>query len=676
MNENLLEFEQPLWWIVPALLIAAGLSFLLYSKKNVPWGKNQNLLLGFLRFSALLLVLLLLLEPIIRHVVRTPERPLVVLALDNSASVAAVHSAEEQAAFLENLTLLANDLAEDKDYEVVLRPFVGQMDSLLFNAPVTDISAVIRSLENEYSGRNLAALALVTDGIFNRGVSPAYLPYTFPVYTLGLGDTIPQRDVSISDVRHNTVAFRGNSFPILANISQKGFAGSRVDVRLSENGQTLESRSITLNEADQEVQFLISSDAVGLRHYTVQVTEMSGEITFANNRYEVFIDILESKKQVRIAAASPHPDIRAIRQALESTGNYEVTVDIPALKKPEKMPANFDVQILFDGQAPVSGRSGIWRINTSQMGAHLKDAGFISVNVQGRPDQVIPAYNTGFSKFSLSTEPERMGNYSPLSVPFGEYTLTGPYEVLLYQQVGSVRTDKPLLAVLDDGSSRSAVSVAGGFWQWPLQEHARYGDDVLFAELVQKLVQYLSVTDQKKQFKVTRGRDVFTEGDVVHFDVEIFDDIYQPLEGQPYSIRITDEQDEVRTYEFVYGTESRTARTTRLPSGKYAYEARTTIGDKTLTERGELLVNALQLELRNLTADHQVLKQVSGKSDGRYFHLSEMEAFANTLRQSEFSGILHSHSERQPVNHLVWMLLLITALLTAEWVLRKIWGAF
>src|SRR5690606_28939610 len=60
-----------------------------------------------------------------------------------------------------------------------------------------------------------------------------------------------------------------------------------------------------------------------------------GEANTVNNRRDVFIEVVDEQKHILIAGAAPHPDIKAIREALRGLDNYKITVrvnnDFPSL---------------------------------------------------------------------------------------------------------------------------------------------------------------------------------------------------------------------------------------------------------------------------------------------------------------------------------------------------------
>src|SRR6185436_8609107 len=99
-----------------------------------------------------------------------------------------------------------------------------------FNHPVSDINSVLRQIEAEYDGRNLASVVLVSDGIYNTGVSPLYSVFKTPIYTVGLGDTIQKKDLILNQVHYNKVAYQGNKFPIQAEVLVHALPNQNISV--------------------------------------------------------------------------------------------------------------------------------------------------------------------------------------------------------------------------------------------------------------------------------------------------------------------------------------------------------------------------------------------------------------------------------------------------------------
>ena len=74
------------------------------------------------------------------------------------------------------------------------------LDSFHFQEKATNYSSFFQQLSDVYSHRNVAAVVLASDGLYNQGSNPLYVDYPFqaPLYTIALGDTMPQKDVRIN----------------------------------------------------------------------------------------------------------------------------------------------------------------------------------------------------------------------------------------------------------------------------------------------------------------------------------------------------------------------------------------------------------------------------------------------------------------------------------------------
>ena len=88
-NQIRVVFEHSLWWLLPAILISSAAAFFKYKKltglPDIPQG--VAVLLSALRFLILLFLSGLILNPALSLLKRTKEKPVLVLAQDNSESL-------------------------------------------------------------------------------------------------------------------------------------------------------------------------------------------------------------------------------------------------------------------------------------------------------------------------------------------------------------------------------------------------------------------------------------------------------------------------------------------------------------------------------------------------------------------------------------------------------------
>ncbi|WP_421872844.1 hypothetical protein [Marinoscillum sp.] len=679
MENSWYSFDISPLWVVLALVAALAVSLLLYSRKKMPWSKSMNVLLGFLRFSAIFLTILLLINPLVELNQNSTNEPIIVLALDNSESVTLRESGTSLPAYNQWLKNTKTSLLDD--YEVAVEGLSS--DTISATDKTTNLSRLLKSLETKYEEANVGAVILASDGIVNNGQSPDYLNYKFPIYTVGLGDTIPPKDVVIQNVRNNKVAYQGNKFPIMVQLYQKGFQDQSLEVKLLENGQQIANQSISLTQATHQVDFLIEAKNAGLRRFTIQLNQLDDESSYENNQTDVYVDVIEGKDKILLLAPAPHPDLRAIRSVLEETENYETTLYIPGINEAPKED-KFD--LIIEHQA-FSGRkykefqsAGRWYImgNQSQIRRLPEAISFLSIDMKGNQrDQVRGSYNKAFTKFKLNDELiSRSANYPPIEAPFGEYTVQGPTEVLLYQQVGSITTGRPLMIFSDNGSSKTALLTGEGIWQWKLQEAGQHEESRLFDELVLKTVQYLSIKVNKDRFVVKPRESNYQIGDRVIIDTEVYNEIYERTYGNTINLTITDQSGNINTYELVDNPANSSFAIGSMEPGVYTFRATTTLAGKTFTEQGSFAVRNIQLEGINLTADHNMLRRLSQQSGGAYYPIEETDALLQQLENQDFPSVISTEKNSFPLIQSLWIVLLIFILLTIEWFLRKYLGAY
>ncbi|MFI5158880.1 MAG: hypothetical protein ACHQF4_08435 [Sphingobacteriales bacterium] len=109
-----------------------------------------------------------------------------------------------------------------------------------------------------------------------------------------------------------------------------------------------------------------------------------------------------------------------------------------------------------------------------------------------------------------------------------------------------------------------------------------------------------------------------------------------------------------------------------LPVDEYSYMARTKLGNKTFTANGQLTVKALNLETRQSAANHQLLNAIAKQSGGQMLLPSQMDKLAGLIRKNDnIKTIVYEAKHYDDLVDIKWVFILILALLSAEWFMRK-----
>ncbi|UZR96037.1 VWA domain-containing protein [Chondrinema litorale] len=698
MSQILTEYSP--WFIIICALAGLFYSWLLY-KKDSPWSTKTNLMLASFRFLLVFIICLILLGPYVKQVKNFYEKPVVVLAVDNSQSIPLVTDSVKLQETVKQLDALSTKLGEN-EYDVEIHALnddqqEGSLDALKFDSRNTDLSKLLKDISVSYESKNLAGVILLSDGIYNQGISPEYAPYSMPVFSVGIGDTMPQVDLNLKTVFANKIAYLGNKFPLVAEVANSGFAGKSANVILKQQGKELDRQKVDFSSDNgiQNVDFLAEGKEEGMQHYVIEVQPLDGEFTLQNNVKNIYIDVLDSKEKILVVAASPHPDIKAIRSIVEGNENYEFEIYIPGLSpeadKNFKPDEKYDLVIFH--QVPnfrnigsnilkefQDRRVATWFIlgNQTDVSYFNQANQALSIITTGRQtDRVTPDYNAGFSKFTFDNEKKAiLAKSPPVTVPFGNFELAGNSEVILYQKVGSIVTDKPMLVVNEQEGVKSAVLLGEGIWQWKLQEFASNKNNEAFDDMISKLIQYLSTKEDKRKFRVYPSSNELFDSETVFFETEVYNDIYEKISGQKIDLQITNEDGETKSYNYVNNNTSFRYAVNGLEHGIYKYQASTVLEGKTEVSSGEFTIKKLEIEAVNTTANFNLLRNLAKQSGGQFYNVSEIDQMGDDLVAKDYHDVIHSQEEFQEILNIEWILAIILLLATVEWVIRKVKGAY
>ncbi|MFN8888110.1 MAG: VWA domain-containing protein [Cyclobacteriaceae bacterium] len=688
-----LQFESSPYFILICLLLGIAYAYVLYQSKH-PWSQSINRVLFVLRAVMVSLLAFLLLGPIVKLTNNVFEKPAVVFLIDNSASMKEVGDSTQRLALIKELQQASKEI-QDTGYDVLFKDLSGHAaDEPVFNSTKSDISSGIKNIITSFEGKNLNSIVLVSDGIYNSGTSPLYSPVRVPVYTVGVGDTTLRADLLLKDVAYNKIAYQGNKFPIHAEVLAQRLPNTELKVSVLKNGKVVEQQQKNSGTSLlTNFEFLIQTQEKGIHRYDVVVETVKGESTSRNNRASVYIEVVEGKKRILLIAPAPHPDIKAIRAVVEKNANYEFILHIPGIAdaKPEWLKLGATELVIFHQTADRTGRTtallqqfqksktSLWlMLGTQTNFRQLAALQFpFSFENSGQWDEVTPIINESFRDFNfIDNAAGIVSDYPPVEVPFGKFSFPTNASVLMYQRIGSVATQRPLLLTWQNESQKMAALVGEGIWRWRLSEFADAEKTEVFDDVFIKLIQYLSTLDDKKKFKSFPITPQFSEADAAVIESQVYNDLFEPIFGNTISLELRNEANEISRYQYVTSPGGTRYQIGGLREGVYQFKASTEIAGKRETVNGQFLVVAQTIESQNLTADFQLLKQVANATQGKFFSTTEISKLADDWKKTQPTALIHSNEIYNPLINLKWVFFLLLALVSAEWFLRKYLGGY
>ncbi len=696
-----LSFQYPAWFLLLCVLLGLGYAFLLYYRDTTfrDQAPRLHLWLGLLRFLTVTLLSALLLSPLLKSLLTETKKPVVVLAQDQSESAATDLQGPALETYKQNWQSLRDGLAENYEvHELTFGDQVREGVDFTFTDKVTNLSELLKGVYDLYGGQNLGAVVVATDGIYNEGSNPAYVDVAIaaPVYTVALGDTTPKKDLLVKRVFHNKIAYLGDKFTIQIDVAATNCAGQQtvLNVGKVEDNQVRNLQSIPLRIAGndffvtQEVQ--IEADKPGVAQYLITVAGLPGEASTVNNRKEIFVDVLDARQKILILANSPHPDLTALKTTLEINKNYQVSTSY--INDPGLDVGKSDFIILHNLPSASNDISGLLNTLNEKKIPRLfiagmqtgyttlgKVQGLVNMQSDGRQsDDVQGKVAPQFAAFSLDPRViDELPKFNPATSAFGNFSATAQAQVLLYKRIGKVDTDQPLLAVGEVNGVKTGVFLAEGLWRWRLFDYLQHQNHEIFDELIGKTVQYLSLKEDKRKFRVNVDKNILNENEAVSFAAELYNDNYELTNDPEVAMSIRDRDGKEYTYTFNKTGKAYTLNAGILPVGSYTYKATTNFNGQSLSYDGRFNVQPIQLELFETTANHAVLRQLSAKFGGETVFPAQLASIAEKIKNNQtVKPVIYQTTKTNPLINLKWIFALLALMLAAEWFLRRYFGSY
>ncbi|MCG8310975.1 MAG: VWA domain-containing protein [Cytophagales bacterium] len=693
MDRISLLFESPPWLIGVGVLIGLAYAAILYYRTKVLWSQNVNYILAALRFLMVMQLTLLLFGPLIRQIKNTKEPPAIIFAIDNSKSISEIEDSARLETLHDEIISLKKGF-DDKGYFTEIRTYDAQQTvagQIAFDEKSSNLNALLKGVQNDYESRNLSNVLLFSDGLYNLGNNPAFYPYNFSVSTVGLGDTTQRPDLNLNAVLYNKIAYQGNKFPVVAELFSYNLAGKTAIVQLRKKGDIIDQKQVKISNQNQfdQIEFLVEASESGMNRYRLSVLPVDGEFITSNNTKEAYVDIIDGKQKILLLAPSPHPDIKAIKNALESNENYELVIHIEGINN--YIDDQYDAVILH--QVPDKRRKYLQILN--KISREKIPAFFIYGNqsdinrfndlngavriqpISYQRDNAFPFYNPEFSKFLYQDENiEALNEFSPVKVPFANFDVLPQSEVMFFQKVGKINTQKPLLLIHRADDWNSAVFLGEGFWSWRLQEYSKFQTHRAFDEMISKIIQFLSTKADKRKFKVYPVKDEFLNSEIVVFETEVYNDIYEQTYGHKIDLKITDEQNNTKGYSYVTSEKNSKYRIRGLENGIYSYDASAVIEGENEISSGTFTVNDLQIETTKLTADHNLLRNIAALNQGKFYGKNQLDQLREDVLNQEMINEVYSSEKYLAIINMKWGFFILILFISAEWFLRKFHGSY
>lgn len=698
-------FETAWYWLPLCLLLGAAYALLLYFKEKkiaAAAAKSKYFVyaMAAFRFLAVSIIAILLMSPFLKMRFTKTQKPVVVILNDNSESIKNSFGKQDSALLHQKLNSVKENLASK--FDVVSYNFsdkISDAKDFAYNGKATNISGALNDINERFQNRNLGAVLLISDGIYNQGENPIYANQNFAanIFAVALGDTAIQHDLKFASVLHNKTANISEQIPLKIEIEASNLQGKVADLKVEEIQDSATSVlcytkivNIGSQQNFQKFDVMLPAAKAGVVHYRVSLSQLAGEVTYKNNVRDVFIEVLENKEQILIVFNSPHPDVAALKTAIETNNAFAVkTISIDDFNEPlngfsliiaHQLPSQKNKALNLFSKAKELHKPTLFVLGSQTDYAALKQwQRVVDVSPSSSmQNEVTAVFNPNFSLFTASNSTiEGITKFPPLSVAFGNFKTEAGSSAFLLQRINSVKTDFPLIAFLEVGEDKQACILGEGIWRWRLYDFMQNKSQDATNEIITKTVQLLSAKTDKRPFRVALPKNIFNENEQVTFDAQLFNANYEAVNEPEVHMTIKSSDGTVFNFPFARTANGYNLNTGSLPVGNYSYTAKTNLGGKTLSATGKFSVSPLQLETTRTRADYELMMQLAAKHNGKTYALQNLEKSAeDILALDSLKPVIFDNYITENAINLKWIFALLIALFSLEWFARKYLGAY
>ena len=346
----------PELWVLGFVIGPALIAFAYWSYSGLTRVERPaRIALSLLRGLAIAIVLFALFQPAWEQVRYSAVRTQVHVLVDDSASMSRrdtypdaeqrqslQRAAGDDVAGLSRAELVAKVLARQdglldklgKNHDVRLFKFVrkptpiGSLDELSARGPRSPIGDALDLHLAAAGAANLDAVILVSDGRSNAGTSPVevaakYRSNDLPIFTIGVGDPSPPRNVRLTGPPGPREALRLEEVAFDVTVSAESLAGRSVTVtmygeREGSPRQPLASAPTTLlgDGQPQKVRLYHAFEDAGDWTLRFEVTALPEETTADDNVDTRFLRVADERIRVLYLEGFPRWEYRYLKNAL------------------------------------------------------------------------------------------------------------------------------------------------------------------------------------------------------------------------------------------------------------------------------------------------------------------------------------------------------------------------
>jgi len=707
MTEFSIHFQNlNIWPFVALVAIGILIFFAFYiPKKNI--SSRGKIFLIVLRTSVFLGIIFLFLKPVLQWTKVRNLSPKLLVWIDNSLSMTA-HEDFSPDLLMESIKNMDSELKKE-GIEIIYDIFSDDiesethlLDKVVFDGLSTDISHIIKESKSKHVDENVSAAMLISDGVVTKGEDPSLMEINlpFPIFTIGIGDSMPIMDPSISQIELPQFTKVGDSVEIRAEIVPLG-DGKPLEIILKEDGKIIQKKMIETQQQafNREVIFHIVPEGVGVKKYEIEI-EKANDANPYNNIRMGLLRVYSAETNIVVLNARAGFESRFLIRSFEKIENVKIfnlvetasgwiplplssiirekwdivvlfgypsnKTNMDQLQSIKRKIENESVPLLIIYDRPLS----LERVNIlvgetiieGRVNDRSKETVLVQLTWKGESHPIIRD-----ALFSYDFK-DLVSSLPPIGWPFKNLILGNGFVPLI---TTANLSEHPVIAVRDFGGERMAVCSGMDFWRWCFMTQGS-GEVDLYTKTFTGLIKWLSDTLSTSNIQMSLDKSIYLSGEPAEISGLVFDVQGKIIKSAVVKgIAISENGDEQPFAIQWNGSRFKGEIPLRL-KGDYRIKVIAQFGDNELgvTEQ-KLTVVDQPIELSDIMQKADVLRSISYKTCGKKINIDDLQSILNfiTIEKKEIE-------EKHELKLWRWYgsFVFIICLLFVEWIIRRING--
>ena len=666
-------------WILLGLLFSSFFGYYLYYYK-VKQPTKINLVLAIIRSLAIFLILLLLINPTIPEKVLFPQKTKLSVLVDNSSSIKYF---KKDSLVKHILASLKTDKKLNKKFNIDYYSFGNKFqlnNTFNFDENQTDISIPLKRI-SRIKKNTTNPILLISDGNQTLGNDYQYVKIKEPIFPIVVGDTSKYKDVKISQINVNRYSFINNKFPVETILQYDGVQPVRLRYSIENNGKIIYTKIIKFTEKNNSriLKTFIKASQEGLNVYKSKIQYLENEKNKANNYKNFSVEVNNKQSKILIVSSFYHPDLGALKKAIERDKQRKVNIEIIKSKKHQIN----DYQLIILYQPDEKFNLLLKQLNSNKLSFMLitgskTDWSFInneSLGITKKNINQLENYSASFNNSFFTFSQKNIGfeNFPPLLDYFGELNIMIPHQTLLFQNINGYSSQRPLLVTANENNQKKIFLFGEGIWKWRSSSFQKKNSFINFDKFIGSIVQYAS----NKKIRDRLDIDIkpsYNINSKILISAFYIDENFQFDNRATLLFTVLNKNTkEKKILPFSLSDSSYQLYLNSLDSGKYEYTV--SVNEQDISKKGNFVVNDFLVEEQFTSANSNKLGLLAKKTKGElYFEDNYNLLMDKLVNDDQFQIEQKSKQISSNLINKTWMMLVIVTLLSIEWIIRKYIG--